>query len=135
MAQPTDEQSTEPKTVTVSCDFCTEKFSCAEDLLDKGKKNMCYSCFENSELSDEELNQLNVNVPEDKVPEVTANGVAQDLVTSAFPLLWAERKEKLKESSKKELAEEMFRAGVFIGVKSCMQSMNELDEEAEEKKE
>ena len=122
------------KPVHVNCSFCGNEIECPEDMLEESKKHMCYECFITKELSDEEIKDVHVDIPTDKMPEITAAGMADGMVKEAFPELWSERKSGLKQMSKKDLAQEMFGAGIYFGVKTFMESMKQKEEQEKEAK-
>lgn len=123
------EDFSKEKKIKVNCSFCGNEIECPESMLEKSKKHMCYECFMTKEPSDEEIKDVHVDIPTDKIPEVTASGMADKLVEEVFPELWSERKGELKEMSKKDLAEEMFGAGVYLGVKTFIEAMKEIEED------
>lgn len=117
------------KSVKVNCSFCGKEIECPEEMLEKSKKHMCYECFNTIEPPDEEIKDVHVDIPVDKLPETMASGMADRMVEEVFPGLWSERKNELKEMSKKDLAVEMFGAGVYLGVKAFMESMKKIEED------
>ena len=121
--------------VKVNCSFCGNEIECPEDMLKKSKKHMCYECFITHEPSDEEMKDVHVDIPKDKLSEVSASSMADRMVEEAFPEMWSNKKEELKEMSKKELAEEMFGAGVYLGVKTFMDMMKKMEEEIDDPEE
>lgn len=122
------------KSVKVDCSFCGNEMECPEEMLEKSKKHMCYECFIKNEPSDKEIKNVHVDIPMDKMQEMTASGIAGMMVEEAFPEIWGERKSELKEMSKKELAEEMFSIGVYSGIKAFMESLKQIEEEDNDKK-
>ncbi len=115
--------------VKANCSFCGKEVECPEDMLEKSKKHMCYECFVKEEPPDEEIKDVHVAIPMDKMSEIAASGMADELVEEAFPWLWSKSKSELKELSKKDLAQELFGAGVYLGVKAFMEGMKEMEEE------
>lgn len=115
------------KSVKVNCSFCGNEIECPEDMLETSKEHMCYACFITREPSDKEIKDVHVDIPTDKMPEVLASGMADKMVEELFPGLWSERKNKLKEFSRKDLATEMFGAGVYLGVKAFMDSVGKIE--------
>lgn len=115
--------------IIVHCSFCNNEIECPEDMLEKSKKHMCYECFITKEPSDEEVKDVHVDIPMEKMPETLASGMADRMVEEVFPELWSKRKNGLKEMSKKNLAEEMFGAGVFLGIRAFMDSMRQIEED------
>ena len=121
------------KSVKVKCSFCGKEIECPEDMLEKSKKHMCYECFITKELSDEEIKDVHVDIPMDLLPETVASGMADGMVEEVFPRVWSEKKEELKEMSKREQALEMFGAGVYLGVKAFMDTLKEAEEKEADK--
>lgn len=117
------------KSVKVNCSFCGNEMECPESMIEDSKKHMCYECFITKEHLEEEIKDVHVDIPMDKIPEVTASGMADTLVEEVFPEVWSERKNELKEVSKKDLAIEMFGAGVYLGVKQFIETLNKAEEE------
>ena len=108
------------KIVKVECSFCGKGMECPEEMLKTSKKHMCHECFIKMEPQGEEMKDVHVDIPTEHLPETIASGMADSLVTDMFPELWNERKDGLKDLSKKELAIEMFGAGVYLGVKTFL---------------
>lgn len=102
------------------------------------EKHMCFECFKNppEEMRNEDLKKVHVDMPRDKFDEMVPEAMTNSLVEEAFPEIWKERKEELKNMSKKETAEEMFGAGAYIAINNMMQAFKkEVQKEAENKKE
>ena len=118
----------EDESVKVNCSFCGSEMECPKDMLGKSKKNMCYECFITKEPTEEEIKNVHVDIPMDKLPQITASGMADSMIEDAFPDVWSGKKSELKEMSRKALAAEMFGAGVYLGVKSFMETMQETEE-------
>ena len=106
--------------VKVNCSFCGNEIECPEDMLATANKHMCYECFITQEPSDEAIRDVHVDIPNDKIPEVTASGMADRAVDDVFPGVWSERKDELRELSKRDLAQEMFGAGAYMGGRMCI---------------
>jgi len=106
----------------VNCDFCGREMECPKGMLDK--KQMCHECFyERVEKGGDEngpIKNVHVDIPTDKLISKTADGMANDLVENLFPELWSEKKDELKELSKKELAFEMFGAGAYTALNNIL---------------
>ena len=119
------------KSIKVNCSFCGNEMECPEDMLEKSKKHMCYKCFITNEPSDEEVKGVHVDIPMDKMPQTVASGMADEMVDETFPRLWHERKNELRDISKKDLAREMFGAGVYLGVRAFMESMGQIEEDGQ----
>lgn len=66
-------------------------------------------------------------MPLENVTDEIADNFATMMVNEAFPKIWSEKKEDLKELSKKDLSKEMFGAGVYMGVQAFMDSMQETE--------
>src|SRR3989338_3691062 len=92
------------KSVKVDCSFCGKEITCPEKMLKTSNKHMCYECFITHEPTEEEIKKVHVDIPIDKMSEVTASSMADRMVAEILPDLWSERKNDLKEMSKKDLA-------------------------------
>ncbi len=121
--------------VKVNCNFCGKEIECPKDMLQDAKKHMCYNCFQNAEelTKGENLGEVHVDIPMDKMDEIIPESMATSLVKEAFPDIWSERKDELKDLSKKDLAEEMFGAGAYIAIQQMMVSMKQIDNIKNEK--
>jgi len=119
------------KSVKVNCSFCGKEIECPEDMLEKSKKHMCYECFQNTgELAKgEDLGEVHVDIPMDKMDELIPENMTNALVKEAFPDVWKERKEELKAMSKKDLAEEMFGTGAYIAIQQMLATMKKAEED------
>ena len=119
------------KSVKVNCSFCGKEIECPKDMLQKSKKHMCYDCFQNAgELAKgEDLGKVHVDIPMDKMYELIPENLTNSLVEEAFPDVWKERKEELKAMSKRDLAEEMFGAGVYIALQQMLATMKKAEED------
>ena len=115
----------EPKSEKVNCSFCGSDMECPEYMLEKSEKHMCFDCFQNNKSKDmpENLSKVHVDIPMGKFTDVVPEAMTNSLVEEAFPEIWNERKEELKNMSKKELAEEMFGAGAYIAINNMFQAM------------
>jgi len=95
------------------------------------KKHLCYSCFQDptkyNTFTDEERKNVHVDIPMDKISDTVADKFASVMTNETFPGIWSERKEELKAYSKKDLAKEMFGAGVYLGILAFMDSMDDMD--------
>jgi len=116
------------KSVKVNCDFCDKQIECPESMLENSKKHMCYECFITFEPSEHELTDVHVDIPTNKLAETIASKAADSMVEEIFPGLWNDKKEGLKEMSKRDLATEMFGVGVYLGIKTFMENMKRNDE-------
>lgn len=123
------------ESVKVNCNFCSKEIECPKDMLQKSKKHMCYECFQNAgELAKgEDLGEVHVDIPMDKMGELIPENLTNSLVEEAFPDVWGERKHELKAMSKRELAEEMFGAGAYIAIQQMLASMKKMDEDEQNK--
>ena len=119
----------EHNSVKVNCDFCGMEIECPKDMLEKAKKHMCHKCFQDKaeKGSDEELKDVHVDYPTEELINVTANRMVNQMVEEVFPKIWDERKQNLKEMSKKELAYEMFGSGAYIALSNFMQLQNQRE--------
>jgi hypothetical protein len=115
--------------VKVKCDCCGKDIECPEEMLKTSKKHLCYSCFQDPKsfknFKHDELKNVHVDMPLEEVTDDIADNFATMMVNEAFPKIWSEKKEDLKELSKKDLSKEMFGAGVFFGIQAFMDSMQE----------
>ena len=120
------------KIVKLNCDCCGKKIECPEDMLKTSKKHVCFQCFQDPKnfknFTDEERKNVHVDIPMEKLADTVAEKFATMIVNDMFSEIWSEEKENLKEFSKKDLAKEMFGAGVFFGVQAFIDSMNEMDD-------
>ncbi len=118
------------KSVKVNCSFCSKEIECPENML-QSKKHMCYDCFQNAgELAKgEDLGQVHVDIPMDKMDELIPENLTNSLVEEAFPDIWSERKNELKDLSKKDLAREMFGTGAYIAIQQMLATMKKADED------
>ncbi|MFH0874593.1 MAG: hypothetical protein V1859_01555 [archaeon] len=125
------------KTVNVNCDFCGKEIECPISMMEKSKKHMCHECFleRPKNGSDEELKDVHVDFPTEDFIEEAANMMVGKMVDETFPSLWSERKNQLKELSKKELAQEMFGAGAYLALSTFMKLQHEEEKKEADKKE
>jgi len=100
-------------------------------MLKTSKKHVCYQCFQDpknfKKFTDEERKNVHVDIPLEQLNDTVADNFASIMVNEAFPEIWSEKKEDLKEFSKKDLAKEMFGVGVFMGIQAFMDSMNDIE--------
>ena len=117
--------------VKVKCDSCGKEIECPEEMLNTSKKHLCYACFQDPKstknFKDDELKNVHVDIPAEKLVDEVADKFAAMMVNEAFPKIWSEKKENLKELSKKDLSKEMFGAGVYIGIQAFMDAMQETE--------
>jgi hypothetical protein len=101
-------------------------------MMKTSKKHICYQCFQDPKnfknFTDEERKYVHVDIPMEKLADTVAEKFATMIVNDMFPEIWSEKKEDFREFSKKDLAKEMFGAGVYFGVQAVVDSMNEMDE-------
>jgi hypothetical protein len=100
-------------------------------MLRTSKKHLCYTCFQDPKstknFTDDELKNVHVDAPLEELADEVADKFAAMMVTEAFPKIWSEKKEDLKELSKKDLSKEMFGAGVYMEIQAFMDSMQETE--------
>lgn len=109
--------------VKVNCDFCGKEIECPKSMLEKAKRHMCHECFLNKvhNGNDEPLEDVHVDFLTNELISEMANNMTNEMVEELFPKVWDERKNELKEMSKKELAYEMFGSGAHIALSSILQ--------------
>lgn len=124
-----NEKNEVEKMVKVNCSFCGKEIECPEKMLNVDK-HLCYECYKNPsrEISEKELSKIHVDIPMDKVNEIFCDDLSRYIQEEIFPKLWQERKEKLKELSKKELAELMLIEGAVNGANILFERMKEEEE-------
>ena len=115
--------------IKVKCDWCGKDIECPEEMLKTSKKHLCYTCFQDPKsvknFKQDELKNVHVDIPLEKLADEIADNFAAMMVNEAFPKIWSDKKEDLKELSKKDLSKEMFGAGVYMGVQAFVDSMQE----------
>lgn len=113
------------KLIKVNCSFCGKEVECPEDMFKKSEKHMCFECFQNMDNKEmpEDMSKVHIAIPTEKLDEIMPEAMVNVVVEEAFSEIWKERKERLRDMSKKELAEEMFGAGAYIAVNSMMQAL------------
>ncbi|MEM0492698.1 MAG: hypothetical protein QXS02_01875 [Candidatus Thermoplasmatota archaeon] len=120
-----------PVMVQVKCDWCGKEIECPEETMKKTKKHMCYECFTDKKniksLQKEEPGTVHINMTLDQMIDKISEDFSRGLTDDVFPEIWRDKKIDLKELSKKDLAREMFSAGVFFGVQAFMDSMQNLE--------
>ena len=124
-----DTENEEDKIVKVPCSFCGKEIECPEKML-KVDKHMCYECYKNppTEISEKGPSKIHIDIPTDKLTEIFYEGIAKSIKEEIFPKLWQERKEELKNLSKKELAELIFIEGAVMGAGFLFDTMKEKEE-------
>ena len=119
------------KIIKVKCCICGKDIECPEEMMKTSKKHICYLCFQNpknfKKFSDDERKNVHVDIPVDNLMDTIADNFASMMVDELFPNLWSEKKEYLKELSKKNLSKEMFGAGVYMGIQSFIDYMKEME--------
>lgn len=122
--------------VKVKCDGCGTEIDCPEEMLKTSKKHLCYSCFQDPKkyehFSDDERRNVHVDAPAEDLLDTVAENIATMMVEREFPSVWSEKKEELKEFSKKDLAKQMFGIGVFMGAQASMDFMSAMGETTKE---
>jgi hypothetical protein len=118
----------ELKSVKVKCSFCGREIECPEHMLKDVERHMCFECFKGSshklaDISEEEFRKIHIDIPKDKMDEVMPDFLLNSILGDVFPKIWDERKDELKELSKKELAKEMFSQGI----RSTLEVMQDID--------
>ena len=117
--------------VKVKCDCCGKDIECPQEMLKTSKKHLCYNCFQDPKsvknFKHDELKNVHVDIPLEEVADEIADKFVTMMVNEAFPRVWSEKKEYLKELSKKDLSKEMFGAGVFMGIQAFMDSMQKTE--------
>lgn len=81
--------------------------------MKNSEKHMCYACFK--QLGDElprNMEKIHVEFPKSAMEEMLPEVILMHLMDEAFPKVWNDRKSELKGLSSKEIAEQMFAAGV-----------------------
>lgn len=119
------------KIIKVKCCICGKDIECPEEMMKTSKKHMCYACFQNpknfKKFTDDERKNVHVDAPIEELADTFADNFASMMVDEIFPKLWSEKKEEFKELSKKNLSEEMFGVGVFMGIQAFMDYMQEME--------
>ncbi len=118
----------EQKIVKVNCSFCGKEIESPENML-SAEKHSCFECFEKLEgkLSEEEILKIHVDIPKEKMGGVMASALSMQLLEEAFPQLWSDMKEDLKEMSRKEGAQKMFLIGASLMAEKIMREIEEED--------
>ncbi len=107
-------------------------------MMKTSKKHLCYSCFQDpknySTFTEEERRNVHVDIPMENITDTVADKLASTMVKETFPDIWSQKKDEFKAFSKKELAEEMFGAGVYLGAQAVMDSFEEMKEQEQKMK-
>lgn len=121
------------KIVIVTCDCCGSQIECPREMMKTSKKHLCSSCFQDpknfEKFTEEERRNVHVDIPMDKIPDTVAQSFASTMAREVFPQIWSKEKEDLKAFSKKELAQEMFEAGVYLGIQEFMDCIGEIEQQ------
>jgi uncharacterized protein YpuA (DUF1002 family) len=129
----TRKDMTNEKIIKVSCDCCGTEIECPDEMMKTSKKHLCYTCFQDrknfKKISEEEKKNVHVDIPMDKISDTVAQSFASTMAREVFPEIWSKEKENLKAFSKKELAQEMFEAGVYLGIQELMDCLGEIREQ------
>ena len=126
----------ELKSVKVNCSFCGSQMECPENMLKESEKHMCFECFQNADEKGmpSDISKVHIDIPKEKLLDTMPEAMTDSMVEELFPEIWKERKEELKEMSKKEIAEEMFGAGVYVAINNFIKAMGAVaDKEMKEK--
>lgn len=125
------------KSIKVNCSFCGSDMECPENMLQDSEKHMCFECFQSTDEENmpSDVSKVHIDIPKDKLLDTMPDAMTSSMVEELFPDIWKERKEELKEMSKKELAEEMFGAGVYVAINNLIKAMSkDVNKEPEKKK-
>ncbi len=107
-----------------TCSICNKEMNCYEERCD-AVKHLCFECYQQHEkISEQELDQMHVEAPSAEARQKMVDSMVEEV----FPGIWDERKEELKELSKKELAKFMFTLGAQVMSESLMDEGEEEDE-------
>ena len=91
----------EPRSVKVNCSFSSKEIECPENMLN-AEKHSCFECFQElSKKKDIDIRNVHVDLPMDKFNEFVPETMADSMVWEVFPHVWKERKNELKEFSKR----------------------------------
>lgn len=119
------------KIINVKCCICGKDIECPEEMLKTAKKHMCYKCFQNpknfKKFNEDERKNVHVEIPSNELTDNIADDFASMMVDEVFPKLWSEKKEDLKDLSKKDLSKEMFGVGIFMGIQAFMEYMQDMN--------
>jgi hypothetical protein len=125
------------KIVKVSCDCCGKEIECPEKMLKTSKKHVCYQCFQDpknlNKFTKEERKNVHIDIPMEELGDTVAENFAATMVDEMFPEIWSKKKGDFREFSKKDLAKEMFGAGIFLGIQTFMDSMNDTEKTTKNK--
>ena len=122
----------EPNEVNVKCSFCGKEVPCPKDMTN-AEKHACFECFLKlqEELPEEEIKKVHVAIPKDKAVQFFNTALIKQIMEETFPEFWKDKKNELKEMSRREVAEHCF----MIGAESMFAAMNDAMEEMEKEDE
>ncbi len=125
------------KSVKVNCSFCGSDMECPENMLQESEKHMCFECFQNKDEKNipDDISKVHIDIPKEKLLDNIPDAITSSMVEELFPDIWKEKKEELKEMSKKELAEEMFGAGIYVAINNFLKIISEYEKKELKKKE
>lgn len=107
----------------VKCSFCNKEILCPPTMLNS-EKHICFECFQTKpEIQEMDLGRVHIDIPPDKISEIGPDLLMGDVMSGVFPEVWQDNKEKLKDLSKKDLAQEMFAAGA-MAILNLMEDMH-----------
>ena len=72
------------KSIKVNCSFCGKEIECPESMVEKSKKNMCSDWFNNKDWSDEDINDVHVDIPMGEFPDTVASSMADQMIEMKF---------------------------------------------------
>lgn len=115
----------------IACDFCKKDIECPPNMLNT-QKHACYECFlkVEDELSEEEIKSMHVDFKNEEFDEFVEKK-AIEVAGKAFDIIWKEMRDEIRDMSKKDIAQNMFAAGVSIGVKTFIDAHKEDSENKE----
>ena len=125
------------ESVKVNCDFCGKQIECPKDMVKDFKWHMCFECFQNPSIDfkGKDASKIHIDIPRDKFNEFIPEFMLDNIMREVFPGVWQERKNELKDLSKKQLSEEMFAAGVSTAFDMMKQLGEEYEKQIEKESE
>ncbi len=122
-----DDFEEDEKMIKTKCSFCSNEVNCPEQDFNSFKEFMCFECFSKKAETDDEIgDEIYIDFTKEDLYDATGSSFADALVQDYFPKFWAKSKEEFKEMSKKELAEEAFGTGVYMGVRALMKGLDKM---------
>jgi|YNPBryantNP2012_1023418.scaffolds.fasta_scaffold03956_7 hypothetical protein len=119
--------------VKVKCDWCGKEIECPEEMMKTSKKYMCSECFRDPEnvksMKKTGIGNIYIDADLEDMLDFTAEDLARGMVEELFPEVWHDKKNELRDLSKKELSQEMFGLGAFLGIRYFMDSINIINKE------